>query len=327
MRWTRLLATVSGLCVLSFAARGQVVVFSENFEGGGVGAYAETDAAGVPTATLWHGEGSCDVLVPIPASMGFFAAAYNLGDTGVYDYATGGANAGAIESPVIPSAPDATLTLTFDYAKETEGGGTGSFDQCFVEAKSEGAGAYGLVGQVLGNAPCPSQPTTFSTFVCGVPGGPWRHRFRFDSVDGTSNAYRGWTVDNVVATQNPAAPGSFTILSTGCGGPPFSTLTPSGEPVLGGTVTLTMGDPTNSFLWVGNPMGFPLCPPNSCRLSAFPGVTFVGPDLTMQVPCDTTLLGSMGWAQGGNLFAPGGCSASPLGFSFTLTNAVQVVIG
>ncbi|MGH7149865.1 MAG: hypothetical protein ACREIU_04170, partial [Planctomycetota bacterium] len=221
---TALLSASLGVAGVS----GQVVVFSENFEAGGLGVYVETAADGVPTETLWHGEFDCDYLIPIPPSMGVYAAAYNQGNAGVYDYATGTlANAGAIESPAIASTANASLTLSFDYAKETEGGGTGSFDQCFVEAKSEGAGPYGLVTQVVGNAACPGAPSTLTALVCGVPGGPWRHRFRFDTLDAVSNAYRGWYVDNVVATQNPSTAGGFTVFPVGCGGAPFATLTPS----------------------------------------------------------------------------------------------------
>src|SRR5262245_11921067 len=91
--------------VASRAAFGPAITFAENFEGGGLGVYVETDPAGVPAATLWHGEGSCDGVTPIPASMGIYAASYNQGDIAVYTYATGAvANTGAIESLVIPSA-------------------------------------------------------------------------------------------------------------------------------------------------------------------------------------------------------------------------------
>lgn len=306
---------------------GQVVVFSENFEAGGLGAYVETDADGAPASTLWHGEFDCEYLVPIPASMGFYAAAYNQGDLGFFDYATGAlANAGAIESPVILSPANASLTLAFDYAKETESGGSGSFDQCFVEAKPDVAGSYGLVAQVVGTAACPAAPTSLTAIVCGVPGGSWRHRFRFDSVDGMFNTYRGWYVDNVVATQNSSTAGGITIFSTGCGGPPFSTLTPSGDPVLGGTVTLTMGEPAASFLWIGLPVGIPLCV-EGCRLNASLSVILFGPTLTATIPCHPAVIGAAAWVQGGNFLAPGGCTGTPFGVPFTLTDMVQIVIG
>ncbi|HKB16721.1 MAG TPA: hypothetical protein VKF62_11695 [Planctomycetota bacterium] len=306
---------------------GQVVVFSEDFEGGGVGAYVETDADGVPTDTLWHSELDCEYLTPIPPSMGFYAAAYNQGNLGIYDYATGTlANAGAIESPVIASAANASLSLSFDYAKETEGGGVGSFDQCFVEAKAESAASYGVVTQVLGNAACPSAPSTLTAVVCGVPGGPWRHRFRFDTLDENSNAYRGWYVDNVVATQNSSTAGGFTVFPVGCGGAPFSALTPAGDPVLGGTVSFTMGEAADSFLWLGLPVGIPLCP-EGCRLNASLGAITFGPSFSADIPCAPVLLGVAAWVQGGNFLAPGGCTGIPFGVPFTLTDMVQIVIG
>ncbi len=263
--------------------------------------------------------------VPIPASLGTSAAACNQGDILIYNYATGGANTGAIESPVIPSAANASLTLSFDYAKETEGGGTGSFDQCFVEAKPAGPGPYGVVMQVLGNALCPGAPTSVTTPVCNVPGGAWTHRFRFDSIDAVSNTYGGWYVDNVRATQKPS-PGGFVTTPTGCGGPPFSVLTPGGNPVIGGTVSFTMGSAALSLIWLGPPAGVPLCPAG-CTLGATVAILLPGPALVIPVPCDTSLIGGSISVQGGNVLAPGGCGVIPFGVPFTLTDTVAVTIG
>ncbi|MCI0587126.1 MAG: hypothetical protein L0323_09835 [Planctomycetes bacterium] len=329
MRRTMRLAAILGAPALAFptTAPAQIVVFSETFEGASLGAYVETDADGVPAATLWHAESDCEYLVPIPPSMGTYAAAYNQGDLGFYDYATGAAgNAGAIESPLIASPANASLSLSFDYAKETESAGAGSFDQCFVEAKSEGAASYGVVAQVIGNAACPSAPSTLTAVVCGVPGGPWRHRFRFDTLDEMLNGYRGWYVDNVVATQNSSTAGGFTVYAVGCGGAPFSTMTPSGDPVLGGTVSFTMGEAANSFMWLGLPVGIPLCA-EGCRLNASLSAITFGPSFSVDIPCAPALVGVTIWVQGGNVFAPGGCASAPFSVPFTLTDMVQTVIG
>ncbi|HKB16381.1 MAG TPA: hypothetical protein VKF62_09960, partial [Planctomycetota bacterium] len=67
------------------AAHAQSLVFAENFEGGGLGAYLETDAAGTPAATLWHGEGFCQgpsgsyTSVPTPPPVVFPSIAGNPG--------------------------------------------------------------------------------------------------------------------------------------------------------------------------------------------------------------------------------------------------------
>ncbi|HET6205143.1 MAG TPA: hypothetical protein VFI25_20305 [Planctomycetota bacterium] len=294
------------------------VVFAEDFGIGGLGVYTETDAAGNPAPTLWHGEGSCDGLVPIPATMGANAAAYNRGDVGTFDYATGtSANGGAIESPVIPGLPSPHVTLAFDYAKETESAGTGSFDQCFVEARPAG-GAWTTYAQVLGNSPCPTS-TTASVALAGLSS-DWQHRFRFDTVDGNANSYSGWTVDNVRARTS----GTFSTFPSGCGSP-APTLTPIGTPGLGETVSFALGGVTGApILWIGFPSSVPLCPGSSCLL----GATFVAvlpvPSLTVAIPCDTTLSGGTVAVQGGNLFGPGGCL---LPIPFTVSDTIHVAIG
>src|SRR5262245_9280924 len=267
-------------------------------------------------------------LVPIPASMGVNAAAYNQGDIAIYTYATVGGNTGAIESPVLASAVNAHLTLSFDYMKETEGGGTTAFDQCFVEAKPAGPGAYGVVMQIAGNAPCPVAPTSVSTLVCNVPGGLWQHRFRFNTIDGVSNAYSGWYVDNVLSTQRPGTAGGFITVPTGCGGGPFPVLTPTGNPVIGGTVTLTMGAPLNPVMWLGAPTGaFPLCPPAGCALGASLSIVLPTSVIVAPVPCDPSLVGGSIAVQGANILGPGGCGVIPFGVPFTVTNTVLVTIG
>ncbi len=265
-------------------------------------------------------------VLPIPASMGTNAAAYNQGDILIYNSATGFANTGAIESPVIPSAANASLTLSFDYMKETEGGGTGSFDQCFVDARPAGPNPYGVVMQIVGNAICPFNPTSVTTSVCNVPGGPWLHRFRFNTVDSVLNTYGGWYVDNVVATQRPGTAGGFVTSPTGCGGPPFSVLTPGGNPVIGGTVSFAMGSALNPLIWLGPPAFAPLCPAG-CTLGAALSILLPGPLLVVPVPCDTSLIGGTISVQGGNVLAPGGCGLIPFGIPFTLTDTVAVTIG
>ncbi|HET6202210.1 MAG TPA: hypothetical protein VFI25_05340 [Planctomycetota bacterium] len=200
------LLAAGGLLALFANAASAQVIFSENFEAGGLGVYTET-LAGVPAATLWHGEAFCDGVTAIPASMGTNAAAYNQGDLAVYDYATGVANSGEIESPAIPTPGSGFVSLAFEYTKQTEGGGTGTFDQCFVEVAS-GGGPYAVLGQVTGNSVCPTS-TSASMGPTAVGGATWTHRFRFNTVDGTSNNYQGWNVDNVVATALPPLPPPF----------------------------------------------------------------------------------------------------------------------
>ncbi|HET6202285.1 MAG TPA: hypothetical protein VFI25_05720 [Planctomycetota bacterium] len=302
------------------------VVFSETFEGGGLGAYAETDAAGAAAATLWHGEALCDAaMTPIPASMGANAAAYNRGDLGLYDYDTAGTpNGGAIESPVIPSSVVAALRLSFQYTKETEGAGTAAFDQCFVEARPAG-GAYATVAQVVGNTPC----TPAVSFAVNLPqpsGGPWQHRFRFETIDGSMNGYRGWYVDNVVATQHVTTGGAFLPVATGCG---TLAIQPAGVPVLGSNVNFALENVQGfPLMWVGAPILIPLCPPIPCALGAsfgalVPGAQILGGTL----PCDPSAIGQTFGVQGADVGNPGGCGAATFGVPFALSPTILTTIG
>src|SRR5262245_11125398 len=54
----------------SCPAPGPPVVFAEDFEGGGLGAYSETTCAGTPGPSLWHPDTFCAAGIPLPASMG-----------------------------------------------------------------------------------------------------------------------------------------------------------------------------------------------------------------------------------------------------------------
>ncbi len=214
----------AGLLALAGPASAQII-FSENFEGGGLGVYTETIGGGA-AATLWHGEASCDGVTAIPATMGTNAASYNQGDLALYNYVTGGANTGEIESPAIAVPATGFVDLAFEYTKQTEAGGTGTFDQCFVEVAS-GGGAYGVVSQITGNSVCPAS-TSVTVGPAAVSGATWTHRFRFNTVDAVGNAYQGWTVDNVVSSVAVAPP----TYCVGPAAPGFSTISTSATAVL-----------------------------------------------------------------------------------------------
>ncbi|MCI0589763.1 MAG: hypothetical protein L0323_23350, partial [Planctomycetes bacterium] len=145
---------------------------------------------------------------PISACMGNAAAAYNQGDTFFFAYNTGSANAGAIESPaVVSTSATSTLVMIFDFTKETEAGGTSTFDQCFVETSPTGAGTWSPVMQITGNTgPCvgPIQ-TQVAILPAGLSGTSFQHRFRFDTIDSVGNDYFGWYVDNIRIDQAPGS--------------------------------------------------------------------------------------------------------------------------
>jgi hypothetical protein len=237
-------------------------VLSENFEGAGLGVFVETDINGTPSPTLWHGEGSCDVGLPLPAVMQTKAAAYNQGDIGLYTFDTGSANQGAIESPAVATGPPITaVQLQFDYAKETEP--SLSFDQCFVEVSPGVAGGWNMVTQLPGaNVVCGGAPShVLIGGVCDpalnslVAAGGGKFRFYFDTVDSIGNAYRGWYVDNVVL--EGASPGGTVVYGNGCAGSGgvIPVIGSTGLPQLGNlsfAVTLSSALPgTSAFLIIG----------------------------------------------------------------------------
>jgi hypothetical protein len=301
-------------------------LFAEDFEGPGLGAYTESGGS-PPGATLWHGEGYCfyapppSLSVPIPASFGRKAAAYNRGDLGVYHYDTGLANSGAIESPVIRSTAGSNLFLTFDYLRETDGGS--STDVCFVETRPAGTGPWTLAARILPQRACgaPEQVTV----PVPIPGGSWQHRFRFDTVTPTANQHRGWYVDNVVAWQIAASGGAFAVQPTGCGS---LTLVPSGVPVIGGTVTYTLSGVTGiPLLWLGAPILLPLCPPSPCMLGATQALIVPGAVLTGTIPCEPSLMGVVFSVQGADAGGPGGCGPATFGVPVSVSHTVRTTIG
>jgi hypothetical protein len=243
-----------------------------------------TGPFGFPGATLWHTETDCCAAAVPPAApfSGCFAA-YNHGAAGgpfgepPFTYLTlaaaGGPsirNTGAISSygigavaarPPTPTGPGQEIILCFDYVKVTEGGGTPSFDTCFVEIRGSPCGEpcaldptagppWTSIAVLAGNNPCtapltccvgPFHPALDDCFIA-APGDPLdgsKIRFRFDTRDAVNNAFCGWNVDNVLLTNEECVPcaaaGGGSIVSSGgepvpgnaCfalgldGGPPF----------------------------------------------------------------------------------------------------------
>jgi hypothetical protein len=301
-------------------------LFAEDFEGPGLGAYTESGGS-PPGSTLWHGEGWCfyapppSFSSPLPASFGRKAAAYNRGDQGVYHYDTGLANSGAIESPVIRSTAGASLFLTFDCLRETDGGS--STDACFVESRPAGTGGWTVAGQLRLQRTC-GVPVRV-TVPIPIPGGSWQHRFRFDTVTASANQHRGWVVDNVVAWQIAASGGSFTVVPTGCGSLPLFS---SGVPVIGGTVTYTLSGVTGiPLLWLGSPIQLPLCPPAPCLLGATQALIVPGAVLTGTIPCEPLLIGVVFSVQGADVGGSGGCGPGTFGVPVRVSHTVRTTIG
>ncbi|MGH7151890.1 MAG: hypothetical protein ACREIU_14385, partial [Planctomycetota bacterium] len=177
---------------------------------------------------------------PIPPPLAGNAAAYNQGNLGNYTYNTGAPNEGTLVSPpfCVP-AGGIGANVTFDYLKETEGGGSSAFDQCFVEARPSPTDPWTILGQISGNQPCGLGGATTTVSGTVIPS---QLRLRFDTVDSVGNDYLGWYVDNLSMSVNTLAVAN--TAGTGC--PSSSGCVPSilacGTPTAGGTFSVGLAN-------------------------------------------------------------------------------------
>ncbi|HET6203502.1 MAG TPA: hypothetical protein VFI25_11950 [Planctomycetota bacterium] len=282
---------------------------------------------GGPGPTLWHTEVDCCAAgAGPPPGWGPTFAAYNSAGGGLvpYTYLTGAggivtANAGALCSYGIagvsfrlpsPIGLGQLIVLCFDYVKDTEGGGITAFDTAFVEVRpapcgepaavdGPGSPPWTAISVIPGNVPC-GVPTTccigpFNPALDGMfitpPGAPvgGKIRFRFNTGDATSNMYCGWSVDNVVLTNEecvPSCPGAVSPTIGNVGGEAISP-----NPAYG--ITLS-GAPPGSFAALnispGNVPATPIPFPGGCLVCCPPFIVFpavfvpLGGAVTLPVP-------------------------------------------
>ncbi|HET6203501.1 MAG TPA: hypothetical protein VFI25_11945 [Planctomycetota bacterium] len=238
---------------------------------------------GAPGATLWHTEIDCCALgAGPPPGWGPTFAAYNTGagpaPPAPFTYitlnaaGTSVANAGAICSYGIDAvsmrpAGNQRIILCFEYVKTTETPGTPAFDTSFVEVRPAPCGepcavdpagappwtaisvlAPPNVGCATPTICCigPGNPALNGIFLAppGAPGGG-KIRFRFNSGDGTSNAYCGWAVDNVVLTNEECFPPCAAAS-------PFQPrIATSGDPSPGAPITIgLLAGPPGAFAFL-----------------------------------------------------------------------------
>lgn len=116
--------------------------------------------------------------------------------------------------------------------------------------------------------------------------------------------------------------GSLGRLPTGCGS---TTLTATGNPSIGGSVTFQMGGVAGApVMAIGFlPLNLPLCPPAPCTLGPNPAVSFQAGTYTLVIPCNPFLIGGVIYLQGFDLAAPGGCSS----LNLRVTDTVVLTIG
>lgn len=171
------------VCALALPGAGQTLLYSEDFESGGI----DWTASGTPEV-LWHvsEEGECGALTRMAVYNRFPSAC---------DYRTGGANSGTFLSPAFTLSGAHAIVVQFDYRQDTDEPGP-----C-LEIVNEADGTSGtLVG-----CTCCTNPFNTTEIIQASGAVPnlhyWRGkrvRLRFDfKADSKGNSSMGCMVDNV----------------------------------------------------------------------------------------------------------------------------------
>jgi hypothetical protein len=155
------------------------VVLDDNVEGG--------DNGWSPTG-LWH---------RTTHSASSAVSSWYYGQEGLWTYDTGVANSGALTSQKIDLSAYNDALLTFTHYRNVEAY-QGSYDICAVEASRDGGANWERLMERDSSSPAVSGWTSSgAVMLTGYAGGSVLLRFSFDTVDGNSNSYEGWYVDDI----------------------------------------------------------------------------------------------------------------------------------
>ncbi len=198
--------------LLALPARGQTVLFSDNFENG-LGNWSATG--------LWHIESEMDVcgsqVLPFPA--GPQCAYYGI--PGVCDYDTGVANSGDLTllAPIVLPASGPAASLHCWTRHQTEQCGPGNqFDLFDVQVSTNGGSSWVTVGRrcdlkIQAADVWSPRGIDLTPFL----GQSILLRFHFDTVDDLFNDFRGAFVDEVELRLEAGQPFCTSICP--CSGP------------------------------------------------------------------------------------------------------------
>jgi extracellular elastinolytic metalloproteinase len=158
----------------------------------------ESGLGGWTATGLWHLAANSNCASPEPGFSSPVTAAYYGNDVNC-TYNTGGANSGTLTSPPILGV-DASSELSFDYLRAVESF-AGSFDQTTVEILTDG-GASATTVFFLDSSTASTGSWTSSgpISLAAFAGQVIQVRFDFDTVDGASNNFPGWFIDDVDVT-------------------------------------------------------------------------------------------------------------------------------
>jgi extracellular elastinolytic metalloproteinase len=154
----------------------------------------EGDNSDWATTGLWHA-----VTNSTCASPGYSSPlnAFYYGQDGACTYDTGGTTSGTLTSPSI-SGITATSTLTFDYYRVVESF-SGDYDRTQVNILA-GGNSTTVFSLNSSNASTAAWVSSGVISLSAFAGQTIQVQFVFNSVDGVSNAFTGWLIDDVVVT-------------------------------------------------------------------------------------------------------------------------------
>jgi len=166
---------------------GGTVVYSENFDDGAAQGWNKSSSS-----DLWRVSTDC-----VSAASGSHKIAYSRSSPSC-DYDVG-ANTGWARSPTISLSGFSSATLTFNHFWETESF-NGAYDIMRVQVSSNSGSSWTTIADWDAQDPNPSGYQAVSLDVSGFISSGFRIRFQFDSVDGVSNDFLGWYVDDIEVT-------------------------------------------------------------------------------------------------------------------------------
>jgi len=168
--------------VVTVTTSNGTVVFDDNVENG--------DNGWSPTG-LWH-------RTTHRASSA--ASSWYYGQEGLWTYDTGAANSGALTSRAVDLSAYNDALLTFTHYRDVEAY-QGAYDICAVEASRDGGVNWErLMARDSSSPAVPGWTSSGTVSLANFTGGSLLLRFSFDTVDGNSNSYEGWYVDDIRIT-------------------------------------------------------------------------------------------------------------------------------
>ena len=165
---------------------GSTTVFSENFDAGSAAGWNKSGGG----SDLWRLSSDC-----IAAASGNFKLGFSRAEPDC-DYDTGSQVTGWARSPAIDLSGFGSATLLFSHFWQVESFND-EFDIMRVQVSSDNGTNWTTLQQWDARSGNPSGWLLEDFDVSAFISSQFRVRFEFDSVDGVSNDFQGWYVDDV----------------------------------------------------------------------------------------------------------------------------------